>query len=126
MPLEPWIIEKILEREREERRRKEDGVGIEISDDDLEGPEAPPASDPGHEMPADRKPGHEKPFPDGSPDSPDATEEAEPKRGVDISRITGTDDEEDGGTVRQIDIKKEVPAPVPVLPAKKPKDRKPE
>ena len=113
MPLDPWIIEEILKREREEREKRE-RTQIELP---LEEPgEAPDKPGEKPEMPADRKPGYDKPNPD-DPAQPPKEKKDEQGRGVDISRITGNDDEDDDqGSVRKIDI----PGPPKPLPKDQP------
>ena len=115
MPLDPWIIEEILKREKSEREKKEeqDRPRVEISIDE-----------PGerHETPSERKPGHEMPDPNEPVRPPVEKKEDEPRRGVDTFRING--DDEDDDTIIRIDIgkpqeeKKEEPAEE--APAKKP------
>ena len=116
--LDPWIIEEIKKKE-EERRREQERPQPTVEQDDRE----PPPDDsrtPGHEMPVERKPGHEMPGP-GEPDRRKTEKkDEEPRRGVDVSRITGGDDDEDGDAI-VIDIAK-----LPALPADDPKkDEKP-
>ena len=104
-PLDPWIIEEILRRERE-KKEEQDRTQIEISIDQ------PGEEKPGHEMPADRKPGHEMPNPNDPVRPPAEKKEDDDgqRRGVDISRISGGDgDEEDDGSIT-IDISKIPPA----------------
>lgn len=93
MPLDPWIIEEIKKREEEERRRQEEQQPRVPADDPREMPE--PRDE--REMPSERKPGYEMPNPnEPSPAPVEKKKDDEPKRGVDISRITGGDEEDDG------------------------------
>lgn len=95
MPLDPWIIEKIKEREEQQP--------VEEIDIPLERPERDDSPKPGHEMPI---PNETVPAPEKKDD--------EPKRGVDISRITGSDDDEEAGAA-VVDIGK-----LPKLPPEEP------
>lgn len=130
MPLDPWIIEEILRREREKREEQErQQPTLEIEEPMEEKPGHDDAGEPGHEMPVDRKPGHEMPNPNESPRPSDKKKDDEPKRGVDISRITGSDDDDDDDGSIVIDISKlpklppegeEIAPIVPKTPEKKP------
>lgn len=119
MPLDPWIIDEILKKEREERERREREQQPTV---EIDSPQETPAQDspkPGHEMPVERKPGYEMPDP-GAPARTPEKKDDEPNRGVDISRITGSDDEEEDGAI-VIDIKK-----LPTLPSEDPEKKAPE
>ena len=100
-PLDPWIIEEIIKREEEQRRERERQQPVVEK-------EPPGEPKPGHEMPSDRKPGYEMPNPN-EPARPPAEKKEDDgqRRGVDISRITGNDDddEKDDGSIR-IDMDK--------------------
>lgn len=116
MPLDPWIIEEILKREREEREKRDPAqidLPLEEPGEDPENPGGTP------ELPVDRKPGYEKENP-SDPARPSTEKKEEDRRGVDISRITGNDDDEDDeGSVRKIDI----PGPPKPLPKDQPKKK---
>jgi len=108
--LDPWIIDEIKKQEEEKRRREEEQRREQPTvpaDDPREMPaERRPGSD--REMPDDRKPGYEMPNPN-QPVRPPAEKKEDDgqRRGVDISRITGNDDDEkeDDGSIT-IDINK--------------------
>lgn len=129
MPLDPWIIEEIKKREREQREERERQQPTVEIDDREPLPDAGDRQKPGHEMPVERKPGYEMPNPNES-SRPAEKKDDEPKRGVDISRITGGDDEDDG----TIDIKKEIeklekqapPERKPADSPQKPPEKKPD
>lgn len=108
-PLDPWIIEQIKKRE-EEKRRREEGIQPTVPADDPR--EIPAERDRGHEMPAERTPGYEMPNPNVPAPKPSEKKDEGERRGVDISRISGNDeeDEEDGSSIT-IDISKIPPMP---------------
>lgn len=98
-PLEPWIIEEIIKREEEQRRERErQQPVVEI--------EKPGEPKPGHEMPVDRKPGYEMPNPNEPAPAPAEKKDDAERRGVDISRITGNDDEEEKSGEISVDMTK--------------------
>ena len=107
-PLDPWIIEEILRREREQKEERQ-RQQIEISIDEP-GREVPSERKDEGEMPAERKPGYEMPNPNAPTAPPAERKEDTPRRGVDISRISGGDDEPDDDGSITIDISKIPPA----------------
>ena len=118
--LDPWIIEEIQKRERE-KREEQDRARIELpAPDPSEEPGAPESPDRKPEMPSDRKPGYEMPNPSEPSRKPEEKKDDEPKRGVDISRITGTDDDEDDGSSITVNIKDLPEMPKDDAPPKKP------
>jgi len=129
--LEPWIIDEIMRKEREKReeqRRRQPTLDIE---EPSRQPEADETEKPSHEMPSDRKPGHEMPNPNEPTRPSEKKKEDEQKRGVDISRITGNDDEADEDSSSITVNIKDVPLPLPDDRPRKetpvaPPDKKPE
>jgi len=111
--LDPWVIEEILKREEEKRRREEEQRREQPTvpaDDPREMPaERRPDTD--REMPSDRKPGYEMPNPN-EPARPPAEKKEDDgqRRGVDISRISGGDEEDENDGSISIDISKIPPA----------------
>jgi hypothetical protein len=83
------------------------------------------------EMPSERKPGYEMPNPNEPARTPvEKKKDDEPKRGVDISRITGGDDEDDDGTIDIAKalkkIEEQAPPEKPGDAAEKPPEKKPD
>ena len=92
--LDPWIIEEIRKKEEEKRRQEEQRrEQPSVPADD---PREMPERRDDREMPAERKPGYEMPNPNETGRPPEKKKDDEPKRGVDISRITGSDEDDDG------------------------------